>query len=69
MTPFPPRSDGESPRLRTDMRDAVLGAIADAQDWTDLTTRLEPLGILVEVETPQPLEIVRRTAPAGGFQH
>ncbi len=63
------RTDAESHRPRTGMRTAVQGAVADARDWSDLTTRLEPLGILVEVETPQPLEVVRRAAPGGEYHH
>ena len=50
-------------------RSRVEGALAAARDWADLARRLEPLGLLIEVEDALPLDAVRSRAPRGAPLH
>ncbi len=50
--------------LGTGTRDAIIDAVARAADWSDLARRLAPLGLVIEADGTEPLELVRRPAPA-----
>ena len=65
-TPSPSRARIPSP---SGIRARVDHALAAARDWADLSRRLAPLGLLVEVEDAVPLDAVRRRAPRGAPLH